>query len=372
MKRLLGFLIIFIFILSACGNEKSVNSEQVGAENENIAKENKDTEIINVIEDEVVALNNRDVEATLETYDTEKQTDEFKEFFTDLFKTYGEIGLTVEAHEPKVIYKKDNEAFIDVTLINRTAEFNPEDNWQNDRRVIRLLIKEGDGWKISSDYLVKITHLKEDGTLDTEYEHFTGRDHSERWDARIKELKEKDILPSEYLEELDREAEESAANDAIEIESIVKQEDEYFNERNLEGWNSLKYFEADKVDQRFMDEREEVKVKRNAASVEVLYSNGEQAIVHIKQEFRQEKEFDPNNNWNLDNSYIEIFIKDENEWKTYDSYILFEAWLLENGTEDPASTYDYNESDQLELVEKIKNEKLDPIETFNQYHNNNY
>ena len=42
----------------------------------------------------------------------------------------------------------------------------------------------------------------------------------------------------------------------------MKKFDQFLNERDLEGWNSLLLFDEDKDDQEMMDVREEAKMKR--------------------------------------------------------------------------------------------------------------
>lgn len=295
--------------------------------------------------------------------------DGFAEEIEEIMQKYTELDVTVTIDEQKLLYKKDNEALIDVISTTRTPEFDPYSNWQNDRQVIYLLTKEEDQWKISSERVVKVTYLNEDGTLDTKYENFPGIDYSEYWDAKIKELQELDILPSEYLVQLE---EEAIASEAKELEEVVKKFDQYLNERDLEGWNSLLLFDEDKDDQEMMDVREEAKMKRETVNFELLHTNGQQAIVYVDLEFRQDREFNPYDNWNSNVSLIQIFERSNGDWKLHSGYTLYEAWLLEDGTEDPADTYNYNKEEQLQLVEKIINENLDPIATLNEYHDNNF
>ena len=103
-----------------------------------------------------------------------------------------------------------------------------------------------------------------------------------------------------------------------------------------------------------------------------MHTNGQQAIVYVDLEFRQDREFNPYDNWNSNVSLIQIFESSNGDWKLHSGYTLYEAWLLEDGTEDPADTYNYNKEEQLQLVEKIINENLDPIATLNEYHDNNF
>lgn len=152
----------------------------------------------------------------------------------------------------------------------------------------------------------------------------------------------------------------------------MKKFDQFLNERDLEVWNSLFLFDEHKDDQEMMDVREEAKMTWETVNFELLHTNGQQAIVYVDLEFRQAKEFNPNDNWNSNTSIIQIFERSDGDWKFHSGYTLYEAWLLAEGTEDPAKTYEYNKEEQLELVEKIINENLDPIATLNEYHNNNF
>lgn len=251
MKKLLLVLLTAIFVLGACGNDSDKEGSETGV------NEAEEKEILKVYEDLVAAYNKRDAEAVIETYGLAMKKDGFAEEIEEITQKYTELNVTVTVDEQKLLYKKDNEALIDVITSTRTPEFDPNSNWQNDRRVIHLLTKEEDQWKISTERVVKLTYLNEDGTLDTEYENFQGFDYSHYWDDKINELQQLDILPSEYLVQLE---EETFANDAKELEEVVKKFDQFLNERDLEVWNSLFLFDEHKDDQEMMDVREEAKM----------------------------------------------------------------------------------------------------------------
>lgn len=157
-------------------------------------------------------------------------------------------------------------------------------------------------------------------------------------------------------------------DDATIIESLLKQEEKAFNKRDFKKWQLLYHPETRTYDNTLMKEIEENKVTKKVVFVETLYTNGEQAIVRVKSNFRQELEFDDENNWNLNTDILLVFVKYEGEWKLFTGSILREAWLLEDGTEDPEATFEYDIPAQLELVEKIKKESLKPLDTIMMYH----
>lgn len=211
MKKLISLIgtALLIVSLTACGTSSSQDKVPVSSEPKEEAKKVNannvpveiEKEILQVIKADVEATNSRDIEKVMKNFSSENQTEEVRQYTKDSLASFENIKLTLENKDTEVIYLKGKEALVKTTLEKRTPEFDATNNWQSNISVIHVLVKEEDGWKLSGSYATKNVFLKEDGTLDVNNELFTGTDDTAKWDGYIKEIKDQNLVPSEYLNE---------------------------------------------------------------------------------------------------------------------------------------------------------------------------
>ncbi|UOE95340.1 hypothetical protein [Alkalihalobacillus sp. LMS39] len=247
-------------------------------------------------------------------------------------------------------------------------EYDINDNWNSNFTTMVVFVEYNNEWKKYDSWTLREAWLLEDGTenpLSTN--NYKEMDQLEL----IEKIKNENLNPLQTFYDFHSEkavTEEEAAD----IKQLFEQADEAFNSRDVNGWNSTRHPNLTPVDHDFMEEREQVNVKRDTTFIEPLYSNGATAIVHVTYEFRQEQEFDSSNNWNKNNSSLAILQKYKDQWKINHHFTLHDSWLLENGSPDPESTYDYNKAEQLKLVESIKQDWLHPVDTLQKYHDEHF
>lgn len=181
-----------VFILGACGANDST-------EDEIIISKDVETEIITLIEDNLVAANERDADAYMSHLIAEEQTDESRTMLVSTLDMYEEIGLTFDSENGQVIYQKGDEAVVEIRQKTRTAEYDIDNNFQSDSNALHVVVNEMDEWKILYTFIVKSVWLNEDGTLDTEGDLFDVVDDTELWDRYIDEMRDLNTLPSEYI-----------------------------------------------------------------------------------------------------------------------------------------------------------------------------
>jgi len=184
LKRNYFFLLIVTFLLIGC---ESISDSD---------------EIVKVINLDEIAFNTRDVDLAISNYSSRNLTSEIRELQKESYENFEELGLTLIIEDIEVLYIKNKEAVVRTLNKYRTPTFNLDNNFQNDNDMLHFLIKEDGKWKYNYSYIVKRVFLNEDGSLDIEDKESLGWDESEIWEDRIKEMKDKNILPSEFMEDI--------------------------------------------------------------------------------------------------------------------------------------------------------------------------
>src|SRR5690606_37582727 len=203
-------------------DEIKVSGEKKKEINEHDVAVDMEQDAIAVIRENLDAVNKRDVD----TYVTHilNAPDNFKEELSTTFTTYDNVGLKMEFVSGEALYAKDDEIVLKVLQTNRTDEFNPNQNFQSDATALHVLKLTEDGWKFSNTITIKQNWLLEDGSLDETGETFPNTDIVETWDNHIKEMKAQDILPSEYIKNLNNE-EEQVEEESMEELSDIQERD---------------------------------------------------------------------------------------------------------------------------------------------------
>lgn len=185
-KTFFSFFFV-VFILSGCeDNEKHTEI---------------DKEISTLIRTDEIAVNTRDVELALSNYSSEILTEEIKKLQKESFLNYENLGMNLTISDIEVVYTKDNEAIVKTLNKYRTPEFNPNNNFQNDNNMLHFLVKENDQWKFSFSFIIKRVFLNSSNKLDIKNKEFPGWDETDFWDQKINDIKNQNILPSQYMEE---------------------------------------------------------------------------------------------------------------------------------------------------------------------------
>ncbi|MCZ0703804.1 putative Rmd1/YagE family protein [Natronobacillus azotifigens] len=210
------FLLGIMFTLAGCGTSSSVNDEvEVTGFNDEGKNEFTDMErnqydvpivfeqeILSLIQQNLVAANNRNVDEYVRQLVADDQTEEMIELIHATFDMYEELHLTFTFDGGSVIYSKEDEAVVDITQQIRTAEFDEFNNYQSDTNALHFVVKEDEEWKIFASYTTKSIWLMENGEPDINGDVFSVVDDTDIWATRVEEMISQDQLPSEYLEDL--------------------------------------------------------------------------------------------------------------------------------------------------------------------------
>jgi len=157
--------------------------------------------------------------------------------------------------------------------------------------------------------------------------------------------------------------------------ALYESQDKALNEYDAELWteNSHPQWRDLEAAKAWMEQRKKATVYVQNSDYEVLYSNGDEAVVYATYEYRQKTPFDEDNNWNSNQVILEIAKKYEGEWKTYNFFILRTVWLNENNEEDPTlGIKEFNPIGQLQLVKQIQEQNLPIFETLYNYNKENW